>query len=187
MNIIESIINIDLWLNQYIVGIWGLKIDYVMNLITTIGNPVSLTLLSTCLLAALLYKKKIYYFIISIFSLIGAFASEALIKITVGRARPINALIDVSGYSFPSGHATMATVFFLLIIYLYENKIKNTYLRALFISSNVFLFLIIGFSRIYLGVHWLSDVIAGTALGIFWFTFTILLKRTIEYSRFLKH
>src|SRR3989344_385768 len=112
---------------------------------------------------------------------ITAFQTESLtpfiifIKALAQRARPENALIETSTYSFPSGHATLAIVFFSLLIYLFGKNIKNTFIRWSFIAGNIFLILLIGYTRIYLNAHWFTDVIAGFALGLLWFSFVIIL------------
>ena len=84
-----------------------------------------------------------------------------------------------TGFSFPSQHAVMAIIFFSLIIFLFAEKIKNNFLKYLFIGANIILILLIGFSRIYLKVHYFSDSLAGLALGLFWLTFLILIFRVI--------
>ena len=89
------------------------------------------------------------------------------IKIIVQRARPEQGLVSASGFSFPSGHATMAVIFFSLLIYLFRDEIKNKALRWIFVAGCWLLIFLVGISRVYLGVHWLSDVLAGWALGLF--------------------
>src|SRR3989338_2551285 len=68
-----------------------------------------------------------------------------------------------------------AVVFFSLLIYLFGKNIKNTFIRWSFIAGNIFLILLIGYTRIYLNAHWFTDVIAGFALGLLWFSFVIIL------------
>lgn len=88
----------------------------------------------------------------------------AIIKVSkeiFGRDRPLNALIPETSFAMPSGHATIAVVFFGLMIYLFANKKHKI---ATTITTSIVV-LIIGLTRIYLRVHWLTDIIAGFALG----------------------
>lgn len=109
----------------------------------------------------------------------GGLLFEFLTKLIIQRPRPMNALISAPGYSFPSGHATMAMIFFALIIYAYKDDLEKGWRRNSFIVANIMLFLLVGLSRIYLNVHWTSDVIAGWSLGLFWLTLMILLLQII--------
>ena len=84
-----------------------------------------------------------------------------LLKETFQRARPLNALISKSGFAFPSGSTTVALVFFGLMIYLFADK-KYKVTTILLAGLTVFL---IGFTRIYLRVHWVTDVIGGFIIG----------------------
>ena len=90
-----------------------------------------------------------------------------LIKGLVARARPLNPLVVNNDFSFPSGHAASSVVFFGLLAYFVFSKSKNKDLRFFIVLVSVFIILLIGFSRIYLNVHWFSDVIGGLTLGLF--------------------
>src|SRR3989339_573754 len=70
-------------------------------------------------------------------------------------------------------------IFISLVLFIFAEKIKNQWLRNLFIAGDIFLIILVGFSRIYLKVHWFSDALAGFALGLFWLTFLILVFRII--------
>ncbi len=87
-----------------------------------------------------------------------------ILKITLDVARPLDGFMDAFGSSFPSFHATMATVFFISIMYIFDSEL-NPYLRVAFDSVSILGLFTIAFSRVYLGVHWVSDVIAGVILG----------------------
>ncbi len=95
---------------------------------------------------------------------------NALIKRSIGRPRPIDTLVDVftpaSGFSFPSGHVMFYTVFFGLLLFLVLTRVPSVWLRWLLGVPLAALVLLVGPSRIILGAHWLSDVIAAYLLGL---------------------
>ena len=88
-------------------------------------------------------------------------------------------LTDETGYSFPSGHSMASVAFYGFIIYLILSSNMNKYLKIVFSSFLVILIVVIGFSRVYLGVHNASDVIAGYAIstGLLLADIMILKKR----------
>lgn len=90
-----------------------------------------------------------------------------LVKEIVERARPENALIAISDSSFPSGHTTTAIVFFGLLVYLAIKSKKSYNFKLTTGIISIFMMAVISFSRVYLGVHWLSDVLGGISLGLF--------------------
>lgn len=90
-----------------------------------------------------------------------------ILKNTAERIRPVNQLISETGFSFPSGHAASSVILFGMISFLVWKRVKSKILKILTIIASVILMLIIGLSRVYLNVHWLSDVLAGYFLGLF--------------------
>ncbi len=100
---------------------------------------------------------------------------EQIFKFILERGRPAVQLILENDYSFPSGHSIFSIILFSFIICFYKDKIKNRAIKVLFILINIFLIILIGFSRIYLNVHWLTDVIGGYALGFFLFCLGVLI------------
>jgi undecaprenyl-diphosphatase len=177
----ELITKLDVWINAKIVLLWNPVLNKIMIFITNIVSPLSLLILSIILLGIFVFKKKRYYSLLLLFSISGGLFLEKIIKLIVQRARPENALIEVSGYSFPSGHATMALIFFSLLLYAFKDDIKNKALKYIFVVGSIILFLLIGFSRTYLNVHWFSDVIAGFSLCLFWLTLLILIFKTFIF------
>lgn len=105
---------------------------------------------------------------------LGGVILNNLLKIIIKRPRPLIApLVSESSYSFPSGHAMNATIFYLLIaFYIYKFFGKKKY-KWILISSLICLVLLIGFSRLYLGVHYPSDVVAGILIGVLWLVIVI--------------
>ena len=92
------------------------------------------------------------------------------IKVFVGRTRPdiVDHLVDVSGMSFPSGHATNSAIVYLILATLASQVVHGRYTRNVLIGCAVVLVGAIGCSRVYLGVHWPSDVLAGWSFGTLW-------------------
>lgn len=83
------------------------------------------------------------------------------------RPRPIDyRLIEETGYSFPSGHSMASMAFYGLLIYLIYKNVKNKYLKWTLILVLSVLIILIGFSRIYLGVHYTSDVLGGFLISL---------------------
>ncbi len=171
---IEIITQFDLLVNKQAALIHNPVLTKIMLVITNIGGTACMVTLSILVFAFLAYKKRWRHALLFSVSMAGALILELLLKILVHRQRPENSLVQTSGYAFPSGHATVALVFFSLLIYLFKDDIKKELLKHVFIISSIFLALLIGFSRIYLNVHWLTDVIGGFALGLFWLMLMML-------------
>ena len=132
--------------------------------ITQLGGAIFLVVLSTILLIVI--KDKKIGLCIWINLAVSAILNQIL-KHIIQRPRPTEfRIIDESGYSFPSGHSMVSTAFYGFLIYLIYKKVKNKYLKWTLISFLSILILLIGISRIYLGVHYTSDVLAGFLISI---------------------
>ena len=127
--------------------------------------------ISTILLIVIKKKQIPLYILIN---LICAFLTNQTFKSIFTRTRPIGInLIDETGYSYPSGHSMIGLSFYGFIIYLIYKNIKNKLTKTILIASLILTILLIGFSRIYLGVHYLTDVIGGFLLSIIYLTIYI--------------
>ncbi|MDX5419394.1 MAG: phosphatase PAP2 family protein [Hymenobacteraceae bacterium] len=112
-----------------------------------------------------------------------AFTSSMLnqfLKRLFERPRPETAMLEQSGLSFPSGHAMIGGSFYGLLIYIIWREVKSPFWRWLWISLLTVLLLLIGYSRIYLNVHYATDVMAGYAMGILWLLLAIFLMKKLE-------
>ena len=115
---------------------------------------------------------------------LGSISLNLVLKFFFDRERPTMPLVDASGLSFPSGHSMIAASFYSLIIYLTWRHVESKPLRNFLVALLIIFILLIGFSRIYLRVHFATDVVAGFAAGILWVIVGITLLRRIEkYTR----
>ena len=121
---------------------------------------------------------------------LGGFLINYFMKLSFHRLRPSNPLIDpLQNFSFPSGHATSGFIFYGLLVYLtWKTEIRKVYKYV--IGAVLVLFaLLIGFSRIYLRVHYPSDVAAGFCVGFGWIVLCIWLMELLKKKsdREIKH
>jgi len=108
-----------------------------------------------------------------------------LLKYLFQRKRPLSPLLKAArGLSFPSGHAIMAVTFYGLLVYIVLYTIGINWLKCLLILLLLLLIILIGSSRVYLRVHYASDVLAGFIIGLLWLLISLsVLKGIEEYSQ----
>lgn len=136
----------------------------IVKAITFFGSATCLLLL-TIILFILIKNKKIG-FLIGTNLVVVTIINQAL-KFILQRPRPTEyRIINESGYSFPSGHSMISMAFYGFLIYLIYKNVNNKYLKLSLIVLLSILIVMIGISRIYLGVHYTSDVYAGFLISI---------------------
>ena len=139
------------------------NITPIVKYITWFGSATYLILIS--LLSFILKNKKISICILS--NLIIITILNQLLKFIFERPRPTEyRIITETGYSFPSGHSMVSMAFYGFIIYLIYKNINNKYIKWILISILSLLIISVGISRIYLGVHYTSDFLAGFLISI---------------------
>ncbi|MDD5165727.1 MAG: bifunctional DedA family/phosphatase PAP2 family protein [Candidatus Pacebacteria bacterium] len=169
--------NFDIYVNGFMNTHVSSTMINIAEFVSTIGGVMVPVTISLIVGSIFLVQKRWRSATIIIISTISAMASFSFLKEFFLRARPDNALVLLTDPSFPSGHATMAAVFFFICAYLFAPKIKFWVYRESFIVLCALGTIAIGLSRIVLNVHWVSDVIAGWALGLFCATASIILVR----------
>lgn len=136
----------------------------IAKIITQLGGAIFLIILSLILL--IIIKNKRINILIWL-NLVTSTLLNQILKFIIQRPRPTELrIIDEKGYSFPSGHSMVSAAFYGFLIYLIYKNIKNKYLKWGLITLLSCTVLLIGTSRIYLGVHYTSDVIAGFLISI---------------------
>ena len=150
---------IDNAIESFVIGIRSNKLTNIMISITNLSRAYFLISISIILLFIIKNKRNA---ILIIINLITVFLTSQLLKFIFKRVRPDGEhLISAFGYSYPSGHAMVSMAYFSFILYLINQKIKNKLLKTILTIITSIIIFLIGFSRIYLGVHYTSDVIAG--------------------------
>ncbi len=136
-----------------------------MKFFTSFGS--TLVIVCGILSVAILIKNKKYFWNFAIANALGI-VLNTVIKIIVRRPRPSTTMLFSyeKSFSFPSGHTMMSTIFYGLIIYYVYKNIKNKNLKYLLVSLLSLIIVMIGVSRVYLGVHYATDVAAAYILGI---------------------
>jgi len=114
-------------------------------------------------------------------------AVTQLLKYVIARPRPTDELVNVAGKfhfeSFPSGHVTFFVEFFGFLLFLAFVLVKRGALRAVLIALPAILIILVGFSRVYLGAHWPSDVVGAYLTGGIWLMLMIEAYRRMELRR----
>ena len=153
----------------------------IFKIITWFGSATCLILLAVILFFTI--KNKKVGLLISTNLIIITILNQAL-KIIVQRPRPTEyRIINEAGYSFPSGHSMVSMAFYGFLIYLIYKNIKNKYLKISLIVVLSLLIVMIGISRIYLGVHYTSDVCAGFLVSLSYLIIYINFANKLVLSR----
>lgn len=174
----------DVVVYRYLRSFSSKAVDTVFKIIAAAGNPkpIIALILIICLVLYYMNKKKDTVFFA--LSIVGVWVFNYILKAVIRRPGPDNlGLMQVSDYSFPSTYAMVFIAFAVLLIYfilLYSKNKKLACLAGFFILSFAVL---IGISRIYLGVHYFSDVIAGWVAGILWASTSIIIHRILIYRK----
>jgi undecaprenyl-diphosphatase len=150
------------------IGPWWL--EQVVKDITSLGSSAVLTLLTIGALGYLMIERKYHAAVFLLVAMCGGTLLSTLLKMGFDRPRPDLVAHGATVYSasFPSGHALMSAVAYLTLGALLARVQPKRRLKVYFLGVAVVLTVLVGISRIYLGVHWPTDVLAGWCLGAAW-------------------
>ncbi len=149
-------------------------------IVTSLGSTVSASCIAVVAGLYLLWRRKPYWLAAIWLSVFGGMLLNRLLKYTFHRPRPHfdDPILALTGYSFPSGHTMAATVLFGVLAAYLISRTRDWRPGALIILSASILILLVAFSRIYLGAHYLSDVLGAIAEGLAWLSLCL----TVVYS-----
>ncbi len=143
-------------------------------------------LLMAALFAFYLYRRRAHYWVITVLLAVpGGMLLNVLLKYSFQRARPVfeEPLVTLATYSFPSGHASGATVFYGVLAAWFVCTQPGWSRRAQVVLGAVLMVTLVALSRVYLGAHYLSDVLAAMAFGCGWLAVCITGISTLRRSR----
>lgn len=173
----DKIVNFDQSIIGIVQGYEDQRLTTIMEFFTFIGSTPAVVVL--CLLIIFFLFKVLHHrseLILFVIVVAGSPILNHLLKGFFQRARPdLHRLIDISGYSFPSGHAMNAFTVYGILTFLLWRHIFNRPGRWMLILFSAIMIFAIGISRIYLGVHYPSDIIGGYLASGFWLAATIWL------------
>ncbi|WP_312338389.1 phosphatase PAP2 family protein [Anaerospora hongkongensis] len=176
--------NTVIWLVRYFATE---QLDPVMITITNLGYGFTYGVIVVCSFLILLFYRRWLEFAGLALCLAGGALLNSLLKNLFERSRPDQfTMVVATGYSFPSGHAMVSLCFYGMLAFLIARRVKKWQYRYGIAILTMFFIAAIGVSRIYLGVHYPSDITAGFAAGAVWLTFTISLMWWWEEQRRVK-
>lgn len=151
-------------------GLQSPGLDRFFRNVTNLGDFRFLTPATLVISGILAWKHRRVSGLLYASAVVGGFLLESLMKITLRRNRPDlwPALVTEKTFSFPSGHATMSTLFFGGAVAVVFHLTKRRGFRIAAVAVASVMVALVAFSRVYLGAHWTTDVLAGILLGLFW-------------------
>lgn len=178
----ENLTGFDTTIYNFVISFKNPILTFFFKFISFLSSPYTLIILSIVFFIAFPNKK---YGLLSLCSLIFITLTNQILKHLFSRERPFDwMMIEEKGFSFPSGHAMVSAAFYGILIYLINRtNINQKYKKIWTITLSILIFLI-GLSRIYLGVHYASDIVAGFTISL---SYLIIAITIINYYLKKKH
>lgn len=175
--------NFDTSLSQVVYSLRSPILTQVMFAVSFLGGGVLVFAGLVCLLF-LIYQKRTEEASLYAFAVGGGFVINILIKMLINRPRPVIApLYHEFLSSFPSWHAMSSFVFYFTLVFFFFRFTRRRGMSIAVGLGVLLLVLLISFSRIYLGVHYPTDVLAGLLAGFWWMATVIVVEKTIRLLR----
>lgn len=165
-NLISATVHLDYFIKEWLQVREVSWLIQVMSLITDLGSPIFFALLSILVFIWLGWRKRWMEAVFTYICLLSAWLLMDYLKLVFERPRPMGEVFTVAaGFSFPSGHAMISMAYYGFLAVLLFTQYRSRWSRFVAIGF-LALILCIGFSRIYLNVHYFSDVMVGYVLGL---------------------
>ena len=171
----------DEWVRSSIHQLGSPGVTFVMRFVTVFGAPLVLFSLTLIVGLGFLAKKKYRAMILLVATVAGSSLLNEVLKLSFHRTRP-SPFFETelpASFSFPSGHALMSFCFYSTLAALISARSNSRLIRIIVWAAAVLLITTVGISRIYLGVHYPSDVVAGYTAAFIWVMFIVIVDQTI--------
>jgi membrane-associated phospholipid phosphatase len=184
----EAIVVIDQQVTQFLYNSRNQLAGQLFYLISYLGSQKGSVIIGALVSVILLKQGRKTYFVALWLVLLGVGLSVRYGKLIFHRARPLDVgFYEETNFSFPSGHSTTAMVLFGMLTYFLMRNSPHRRQRLRYFLTGLVIVLLVGFSRIYLGVHFLSDVLGGYLLGATWMIMGITLVEWLSYKKELQN
>ena len=150
--------------------------------LTALGGMAVITLVIAAVVGYLLIVRKYHAIFLVVVATVGGFLISAGLKYLFARGRPelVPHASHVYSYSFPSGHSMLSAVVYLTLGVMLARLVPNRSAKIYFMGLAIFLSFLIGVSRVYMGVHYPTDVLAGWTAGLVWATLCYIVARQLQ-------
>lgn len=171
------------WFRRHAMG--GSGFTELMLFITHWNGILGSSIMGALLALWFWYRRAHYWLVVTLVAVPGGMLLNVALKHVFRRARPSldDPLLTLSTYSFPSGHTAAATVFYGLLACYLVRRVQDWRARAAVLAACVLMVMLVALSRMYLGVHYLSDVLAASAEGAAWLAVCITALSALQRRR----
>lgn len=150
----------------------------IMKFMSFIGSAYFIIPIMAIILAYNYKNKKYYQSKLLLLATAGSWILNYILKQVFGRIRPLDYfLVDQGGFSYPSGHTMVATTFYFTIAYLLARRIEDKGKKKTYFLLAAIAIFFMGLSRVYLGVHWPTDILGGFLMGYISYYLSVLLVK----------
>ncbi len=172
---------VDVMTSQIIYNLRTPEVTRFFVFITNLGSSYTLIFM-TLFTIALAYRHHRREALLFVLVVLMGFMINFALKNIIERPRPdISPLISESTYSFPSGHAMNSFVFYTTLSFYIYHFTRRKLLSLVVTIFSIIIILLIGLSRVYLGVHYPSDILAGYVVGFWWFVTALVIEKTLDF------
>ncbi|HEY8464667.1 MAG TPA: phosphatase PAP2 family protein [Bacillota bacterium] len=178
-----AIARFDTFINQWVIALRSDWLTWLMLRITSLGSAGGIIAVGLGGVAACCYFHKTVESVMLMLTVLGAFGISEGLKSLLQRARPpLPWLGPATGFSFPSGHSLVSMTLYGFLAYLVWRELRPSLRRRTLITVLIMLPALIGVSRIYLGVHYPSDVLGGWMLALLWTEICVTAMKYLNFQ-----